>query len=199
MGWGLGRPLIHWKCYDFQASAWLRRWGGRQCSPSSHPILCRTKNTGVPRVCCDVSVRAISMLINTSIVTELTECWKIYGCPRGSWIFRGFSSRWSNFMQFRWSSLISHVFLNFLWISGFYWCAVRFHHFPWISITFTHFRCFSLICHCFLRLSVYFRRCSMISHGISLTSKKILIFFDVQRFSMKMLIPVWIPFFSKNF
>ena len=54
-GGGLGRPLIHWKCLDFQAYAWLRRWGGRQCSPNSPPILCRTKSTGVPRVCGDVS------------------------------------------------------------------------------------------------------------------------------------------------
>ena len=176
MGWGLGRPLIHWKCYDFQASAWLRRWGGRQCSPSSHPILCRTKNTGVPRVCRDVSVRAISMLINTTIVTELTEYWKFSGFPKGSWTFRGFSSRCHriscNFVDPPWFPMFSWIFFEFPQV--FIDVPYIFISFLWIFIISTHFRRFSLICHCFLRLSVDFHRLSSISHGISLSSNNII-------------------------
>ena len=41
--------------------------GGSAPSILLQLILCRTKSTGVPRVCCDVSVSAISIMIITTI------------------------------------------------------------------------------------------------------------------------------------
>ena len=93
-GWAaLGDP-DHLRCIGFHSFSLCGQWGGglgrlfdslemRRC-----PSICmvagvgraavlpqiyveRTKSTGVPRVCCDVSVSAIAMLIITTIATEL--------------------------------------------------------------------------------------------------------------------------------
>ena len=158
MGWGLGRPLIHWKCFSSHASAWLRRWGGRQCSPSSPQVLCKTRSTCVPRVCCDVSVSAISMLIITTIVPYLAECWQFYGCSKLSWNFRGFSSMCHRMLMklckyFLWLALIFkdvlQMFMQCRWSSVISECVPRFSS-------------------NFHRVSLMRRRFSLISDGVSL-------------------------------
>ena len=141
---GLRRPLIHWKCFDFQVVAAV----GRAAElPQFAPVLCRTRSTGVPQVCCDVSVSAISMLIITTIATEFTKCCvENSKVPQIFWNFPRilfnvqtffahflsvfFDLRWfskifyrcsCNFVDLLWFLMFSHIFFESM---GFHWCAI---------------------------------------------------------------------------